>query len=1186
MKEAKSVRNLVREFNAKVGFEFFNEEPPELRAHFHGMSDEEIRSLRKKYKEFEEVINRLSHHRIGENSFAQNCYALRNGLLLAAKDRDRSVLLCPWFYEAFNSLSCYVVTKVDASSIDEAREMFVESMTKVVWAFGGFIAAAVDYVRVAYPKCEENEPALVKAFRNEFKVFFEMPNWDDKEDILAKSSEILMVKYHEGAKTPINKELCKMLRAACLVGQWPGCAITEDDFPAVIINPTADEMWTLTTGLPVPEGAEDINSEAAVERRDVEQLEQDCTDSEEYFGSDGYVRDPRATMAAWRVIRSASKLSRIVRESASYFYGDNAKRPKSPISRLLTDERCGQLSELMREFFSQAVSEDGFFEEEENKNRGQFKVCDRMMDSLAILFRTLAKIPHDEHQLDLVRAADDVESKLKSVVALRRNPDGKKRDEGREELCVAVNNMFAQIGPVAGLIFGKECECDNRCKIAESEKSQKENEEEERIITIFESANNRLSGVNKENMTKLSASAYVDMLVYTMCELLKELMSAAPFYNGKVKRVPTRLPSQYMLSDGVVLLPYAWLLNAKATVADVPEERWQEVKLVADKLFALFESIIGGYAAHESKQQFTRGIVILKQKESDTDLCSKDAILPFAIKMMRDYWYELGYELEKREQQIVENFPIGSLGIDDTREARMNMIAARNDWYAKYSPDASLRNSAVKMIQELSAHVSSDMGLESTAFHYSCGDKVFSYELELKVVLGMDVNYAYSEGSGDCSQTTDVANHWVDKVRKTFCLELKAYCKQRSERCPVGGEAIKLWTEAEAIIDGCEKRSALKEDEISAFVAKGHEAARAEWIETEMHEKEKSRIDEGVKKLLCDYILGCLEQADKALLMDINLGLYNNGPTKIKIPEEKKSKLIEDFPHQKGEFERRFKLWEERGIKRHEYVLPNNPMMSNALYPFTEEFFDYRKRAGDVILSEEYLEKLNDGRIGFVCSWQTFIDDLPNYIDDDALVTRFQDVFDNLCNLHERRILHGDEGVDVFEFRSVFATFKEKLLDISALVARKSRPQSADPDEDSLVARIAEASSKATIEGLTPRFEGLQKQGENTNRNVLRALSEGKQIRKNTVQLLKEQGVNEELTNHDNEKEYRCRYIGVDLEMLKAAGELVLKGTSRSSAAEIVFKRREFENHGFSSVKVFKTQVYRYCEGTGIAPKI
>ena len=122
--------------------------------------------------------------------------------------------------------------------------------------------------------------------------------------------------------------------------------------------------------------------------------------------------------------------------------------------------------------------------------------------------------------------------------------------------------------------------------------------------------------------------------------------------------------------------------------------------------------------------------------------------------------------------------------------------------------------------------------------------------------------------------------------------------------------------------------------------------------------------------------------------------------------------------------------------------------------------------------------------------------------------------------------------------------------------------------------------AKAVAAELKPELEALKRQGENTNRNVLRysgrLTDEVKQIRKNTQTLLREQSVDEELTAHDNEV-YKPRYTGVDLEMLETAKDLVDNGTlNRSSAAQRVYSQYEGKEHGFSSLKNFKSIFYRY----------
>lgn len=121
--------------------------------------------------------------------------------------------------------------------------------------------------------------------------------------------------------------------------------------------------------------------------------------------------------------------------------------------------------------------------------------------------------------------------------------------------------------------------------------------------------------------------------------------------------------------------------------------------------------------------------------------------------------------------------------------------------------------------------------------------------------------------------------------------------------------------------------------------------------------------------------------------------------------------------------------------------------MSRALRPFSEEFFGYRSKAGDAPVSSEYLAKMNEASVDFICAWQTFFDDLPNYIEDDALLTRIQNVYEGLYPEFKKRLLSGDRGVDVFEYRNMFNELKNKLLDMAALIAAKENGKKRDLPE-------------------------------------------------------------------------------------------------------------------------------------------
>lgn len=576
------------------------------------------------------------------------------------------------------------------------------------------------------------------------------------------------------------------------------------------------------------------------------------------------------------------------------------------------------------------------------------------------------------------------------------------------------------------------------------EKNMSDNGYDEQVVRIYESASHRLEGLQGVDVSGLSAPVCADMLIVTMVDFMKELMLCSSFYYGKFRELPERLPSELMLSDNVVLGPFTLLLGQIKTVDQVHSERWRELEILAKRLFGLTEKIIGGYSSHDAKQRFCQGLDIMRNDNARGPLRKED-FMWYCARAFRDAWCKLGFDLERKEQDVADELPLAA---HESYDARMNRIAARKKWYECCNQDTPLHQSVVGVIQEVSWHLTFDSSLESSAFRYSIGEgESYTYETNLRMILQMDTRYSYSgdDDVGDESRTVAVANKWVDKARKAFFESLNQYCENRASKCPEDGDARKLWYEAMSMINSGPVSPVMTKVEADAFVAKANEAAKAEWVETKMHAKEKSAMEDDLKRFMADIILQYLESADKALMFDINLGLYRQGPTKVTIPNEKKEKMIEDFPHQKGQFQQMFKMMEERGIKRYEFVLPNNHVMSQALNPFSEEFFKNRAKAGAYLTSGEYLEKTNDKSTSFICSWQCFIDELPNYIEDVALITRIQDIFNGLYPLFEARLLNGDDAVDLIDYRSRFETFKEKLLDVAACINAKETAKKREP---------------------------------------------------------------------------------------------------------------------------------------------
>lgn len=565
-------------------------------------------------------------------------------------------------------------------------------------------------------------------------------------------------------------------------------------------------------------------------------------------------------------------------------------------------------------------------------------------------------------------------------------------------------------------------------------------EMDERIIAAYEGALARLADAPcPEKLTSLEASQCADVLLVKTAEFLKTLMEHAPFYYGKATEIPGELPSGTMLSEQVVLGPYCLLMNAVGSVDAVPAERWEELGLVAGVLFETIEKITGGFLPEEVRKQFVQGLEMLRQRDEAFTMLSKGAMLQWCARRFRDLWYEVGFELERREQEIADEVPGEPFPRGESREAAMNRIAARKAWYAKYCPDHGMYDSSMKMILGVMTHMLCDVSYEATAFRYMFGEgESATYDLDLRVTMMLDPQYGYrGDDDDELTSTLRVGNRWIEKTRKLFIAELNAYCERQAKRCPEEGNARRLWYEAMAMLNAGPMTHVYTKEETDAFVAKANEAAREAWIETKMYEKEKQEMNESTQRFLCDAMLSVMSDAHAALMWDINRGLYNEGPTKIRVSDKKKAALVEDFPHQKGELELMFKQMEERGIKRQEFVLPNNAAMSRALRPFSEEFFGYRTRAGDAPVSPEYIEKMNEASMDYICAWQTFFDDLPNYIDDDALITRIQNVYEGLYPEFKKRLLSGDAGVDVFEYRNMFNELKSKLLDVAALIAAK-----------------------------------------------------------------------------------------------------------------------------------------------------
>ncbi|MCR5414782.1 MAG: hypothetical protein K6F50_08700 [Kiritimatiellae bacterium] len=563
-----------------------------------------------------------------------------------------------------------------------------------------------------------------------------------------------------------------------------------------------------------------------------------------------------------------------------------------------------------------------------------------------------------------------------------------------------------------------------------------------------EQARNRIKVIADMESPDLPVSPSADALLLSIVDFAKTLHRAEPFYGGRVAAIGrdgmAALPSARMLGRGAVLLHLKRFLSRVESISEISSGRMHEIAAVAEMMFSKLESLVEGYCVDEARDLFQKAIAMLPRGEGDFAPLGKKGMLEHVFEKFETAWYDVGYRLEKLEQRIVDGMPDDGEG--EPPECRKRRMAARNAWYARNDRDGlPLEPSVVRSLLETAGRLQYDAAVSSLAFSDGTGQDSFTYELDVARFLSLDVHFSYAtDGSPDGCQTLRIVSRWVARARQMFMEALNRYCDRRGKRCLEAGEASRLWYEAMSMLNGSvgEGRPVLSAEDRDRFVKLAHNAAKAEWIETRMREKERDEAGASTRKMLCECMLEILKGADSALMWDINRGLYSREPTKIAIPKGRKSEILNAFPHQKGELERIFAHLEERGIKRHEFVIPSSLFMSQALRPFSEEFFGCRKAAGECCLSEEYRQKISEAKVDCICAWQCFIDDLPDYVDDSALVARLQDTFSGLTGMFERRLLLGDEAVDLTEYRSLFSTFKEKLLDVSALVLERTKPAS------------------------------------------------------------------------------------------------------------------------------------------------
>lgn len=318
--------------------------------------------------------------------------------------------------------------------------------------------------------------------------------------------------------------------------------------------------------------------------------------------------------------------------------------------------------------------------------------------------------------------------------------------------------------------------------------------------------------------------------------------------------------------------------------------------------------------------------------------------------------------------------------------------------------------------------------------------------------------------------------------------------------------------------------------------------------------------------------------------------IVKRSATRWLMPREKIDSLKELVPHQADEIETTFQNIFENGFEPHQFLMPEEPFMREVLYAFSKEFFEYRLLVHDDYFSNtSLLNTFNGNKAKLRVGWDELLRTIDGLLPAKASVIRLHGSLKRMLDLFENRLLFCTSFDSQTEYDRALTILEEKLTDVAADLReqnmlrieraeekrrRKANKRMSAPDT---LEKSEFIENESISEELVKRLDRIETKVDNTNRNALRGLNETKQVRKNTVKLLHESEVDEELTDHDN-KTYKTRYQDIDLAMLNEVCTLVDSGKMKtiSSAAEHVFKQYQLQQHKFSGIKSFKTICYRY----------
>ena len=383
------------------------------------MSDEAILALRTKYKKFEKVIFEQSWQRASLSRYQETCAALCLALDLATTTRDKDVIYCPWFFEAFNTLSSqlFKVPKPipEGKAFEDWANGVQETAQGVCSSFGCFGDYLVQYVNTVYPEGDSAPGEFIATVRRELDSFFKIGASDDKSRFVMAAFELLLG-YDDKGWPKFNQEIYGRLAKGCLTLGWPHAATTPEDAPALVSNITNDELCELMgIKLPPPEERERIQKANREEmmRGDLERSEEKV---EKFFAAEDWWRHADSEIGMWRITKVAVRIARKAIDFSGFYLNQSAAMPTVTLSEELSADDCDNLLPLFKIFTSTFC----FRLEEMVKSEFDFrKLMDGAFcldDALTSMLYFLDKLPHDRHLNAAKRAYTEWHDALIGIV--------------------------------------------------------------------------------------------------------------------------------------------------------------------------------------------------------------------------------------------------------------------------------------------------------------------------------------------------------------------------------------------------------------------------------------------------------------------------------------------------------------------------------------------------------------------------------------------------------------------------------------------------------------------------------------------------------------------------------------------------------------------------------------------------